>query len=143
MYSNIPLTGDGRTFTIDGSEAKLYGTPPTKALTPAWFYINMLQSKEYNEVLNKRMPFVHNTNKYINLQFLEYRKKIIATYLGASYGFWVDRSKYTQIGEPFRKLCNEGFPFMLKGKYKVRFTLVQLDGTRGTSSEFVYENPIE
>ncbi|MET3888907.1 Ig-like domain-containing protein [Niastella sp. OAS944] len=143
VYPNIPLTGDDKTFRIEGTEALLYGLPPTKAITPAWFYINMLQSKEYNEVLNMRMPFVHNTNKYINLQFLEYRKKIIATYLGASYGFWVDRTKYIQIAEPFRKLCNEGFPFMLKGKYKVRFTLVQLDGTRGTTSEFVYENPIE
>lgn len=152
MYWSIPLQSippvtDPPTppieFAVAPGEATKYGIPPLKAMTPAWYYVNMLQSKEYNDVLKTRMPFVHNTNKYFNLQFLNLRVKVINTYLRPGYGLWVDRNDYGIIPPEFRRLCNEGFPFLLKGQYKVHFSLVQWDGTKSASSEFTYENPIE
>lgn len=152
MYWSIPLKSippvtnpptPEKVFEVTPGEATKYGTPPLKAFTPVWYYVNMLQSKEYNDVLKTRMPFVHNTNKYFNLQFLSLRLKVINTYLRQSYGFWVDRNDYGSIPAEFRKLCTEGFPFLLKGQYKAKFSLVQWDGTRSALSEFTYENPIE
>jgi hypothetical protein len=85
---------------------------------------------------------VYNANKYYNLQFLELRKKIINKYIGQN-GLIIDQGQQSQFPIEFRKLVNEAFPFMLKGQYKARLTFVQLDGTRGSTGEFVYENPIE
>ena len=148
IYPNLPevplKSADGtKSFTVTPGEATKYETPPLKAITPAWYYINMLQSNEYNEVLKTRMPFVHNMNKYINLQFIDLRLKVIRAYLGQKYGWWVISNDIGTIPPEFRTLCNLGFPFLLKGQYKVNFSLVQWDGTRSASSAFTYENPIE
>lgn len=139
----VPRYNGNTQFEVTPGIATAYGTPPFKAITPVWFYIARLQSKEYSDLLRTRLPFVHNLNKYFNLQFLDLRRQVIRTYLGTGYGVVVDPDSYGSIPEQYKRLCNEGFPFMLKGKYKVRFKLVQLDGTQSTPSEFIYENPIE
>lgn len=145
MYYEIPLynANKNKYYSVNNAEAAKYGTPPSAAITPTWYYINMLQSNQYTEVLKTRMPFAHNTNKYINLQFHNLRGQIIKDYLKPTIGLWLDREDVAVLPEKFRPLCNQGFPFMLRGTYKVRFALVQWDGTRSEPVEFSYENPIE
>ncbi len=145
LYPNYPgpmRTPDGTIITIDDPAAQLYGVPPFKAITPSWYYVSALQSGVYSDYLRNRLPFVYNANKYYNLHFLELRKKIINKYLNQG-GILVDPTQQSQVPPEFYKLVNEAFPFMLKGQYKAKLTFVQLDGMKGTSGEFIYENPIE
>jgi hypothetical protein len=139
----IPLYNGNTQFQLETAEAATYGAPPLKAITPLWYYIATLQSNAYDDLLKTRMPFIHNTNKYYNLQFLDLRKQVIRAYLNPGYGVILDQSNFNSVPEAYRKLCAEAFPFMLKGKYKVQFRLVQLDDSKSAPSEFSYENSIE
>jgi len=129
-------------FNITDPGALAYGAPPFKAITPAWFYVSILNSGAYNDLLKTRLPFVHNVSKYYNLHFLELRKKVINYFIGTG-SILIDPNQASIIPTKFSKLVNQAFPFLLKGEYRVKFTLVQPDGTRGTTGEFVYENPID
>jgi hypothetical protein len=131
----------GVTIQVTETESLRYGLPPVKAITPSWYYVNTLGSGQYSDVLKRRMPYVYNLNKYYNLHFLELRKKLINTYL--NYTGVIVETGATGYPVQFTSLLTQGFPFILKGKYKVKFSFVQLDGTVGTTGEFMYENPIE
>jgi hypothetical protein len=114
-----------------------FGIPAFKAITPSWYYVNSLTNGTYNTLLKTRMAYIHNTNKYMNQQFLDYRLKILNAYLPTGF----PSNTPTNI----KDIVNKGFPFMLIGNYKAKFTFVQLDNprTRGTTGEFIYQNPIE
>ncbi len=124
-------------YTLTGGLDQ-YGIPAFGAITPSWYYVNSLSNGTFNTLLRTRMAFVHNTNKYMNLQFLDYRNQIINRYIQNNYPF-------TGASDNIKKIVNNGFPFMLIGNYKAKFTFVQLDNprTRGTTGEFIYQNPIE
>jgi hypothetical protein len=121
----------------------IYSVPPANApvnaITPAWYYVNYLQSNTYSGLLKTRLPFVYDLNKYYNRHFLELRLKVINTYLG--YNGVIGNGG--SIPAPLQPLIIQPFPFMLSGPYKTRFTFVNLDGTTGTSGDFDYVNPIE
>ncbi len=115
-----------------------FGIPAFRAITPSWYYVNSLSNGTFNTLLRTRMAFIHNTNKYMNLQFLDYRNQIINRYISNNYPF-------AGASANIKNIVNQGFPFMLIGNYKAKFTFVQLDTprTRGTTGEFIYQNPIE
>jgi hypothetical protein len=115
-----------------------YGIPAFRAITPSWYYVNSLSNGTFNTLLRTRMAYIHNTNKYMNLQFLDYRNQIINRYIANNYSF-------ASASANIKAIVNNGFPFMLIGNYKAKFTFVQLDNprTRGTTGEFIYQNPIE
>lgn len=141
MSDHIAVNGTDVYISETGS--RIYGVPPLKAIKPSWFYVNSLQSGRFNDLLQRRMPFVYHPNKYYNLHFLELRRKVIDQILVGHGGLVIDPSQAQQFPENVVKLVNEGFPFMLKGEYKTRFTFVQLDGTQGVPSQFIYKNPID
>jgi hypothetical protein len=137
---NNTLLDSSKNYTyILGPGLDQYGIPAYKAVTPSWYYVNSLSNGTYSNLLKTRMAFVHNTNKYMNLQFLDYRKQIIERYInfhGSAFG---------TASANIKDIVNKGFPFMLTGNYKAKLTFVQLDNprTRGTTGEFIYQNPIE
>ena len=132
------------TYTITNPANTIYGVPPLGAITPSWYYLNSLQSANYTSLLKTRMPFVHNTNKYFNLHYLDYRNQLINHYIGNNNGLAVDPAGIpVNLAPNLKDIMQKGFPFMIKGFYKVKFSFVQFDGTVGNSSIFTYENPIE
>jgi hypothetical protein len=141
MSDHIVVNGTDVYISETGS--RIYGVPPLKAIKPSWYYVNSLQSGRFNDLLQRRMPFVYHPNKYYNLHFLELRRKVIDQILVGHGGLVIDSSQVEAFPENVVNLVNKGFPFMLKGDYKARFTFVQLDGTRGVPSEFTYKNPID
>jgi hypothetical protein len=145
IYVQYPLKDSlsNVSYYITGQGLTEYGVAPLAAITPSWYYINSLTTGTYNNLLKTRMAFVHNTNKYFNLHFLDYRKQLINYYLSAGTGPNGIGGLPTNLPVNIRDIITHGFPFMLKGQYKAKLTFVQLDNTRGTTGEFIYENPIE
>jgi hypothetical protein len=138
IYTPFPHTvsGTGTVIQLTEQANLIYGAPPVNAITPAWYYVNYLQSNTYSALLQTRLPFVYDLNRYYNRHFLELRTKVINAYLGNNGG--------TIIPAALQPLIVQPFPFMLSGpNYKARFTFVNLDGTTGTSGEFNYVNPVE
>ena len=144
IYPQIPLwdSKSNTSFTLVG-ESQLYGMPPLKAVTPSWYYINSLTTGTFNSLLKTRLPFVHNTNKYFNMHFLEYRNWLINKYITDNNSANGIGGLPTDLSPNINAIITRGFPFMLKGQYKAKFTFVQLDSTRGTTGQFIYDNPIE
>ena len=148
IYPTAPPDGlpDGSNgvIYITDPNANMYGVPPLTAITPSWFYLNSLQSTEYTSLLKTRMPFVHNTNKYFNLHYLEYRRKLIDKYIGSGNGLSVEAGGVpAYLPQNLKDIMERGFPFMIKGFYKTTFSFIQYDGTAGNTATFTYENPIE
>ncbi|MFT3681954.1 MAG: hypothetical protein QM791_16895 [Ferruginibacter sp.] len=152
VYPNEPgnyTLPNGHAFSIEEQGAADYGVPPFKAVIPSWFYINALkelhgqepaagspQFQEFTGLLKTRLPFVYNGVKYYNLHFIELRKAVINYCIQSGINM-------STLPDNTKALLEQPFPFMDKGQYKVKFSFVQLDGTKGAPVEFIYTNPID
>jgi len=137
----IAHNSDGTTtsFYVNNST---YGVPPVKAITISWYYLNALTTNEYNDLLQRRFPFVYNLDTYYNVNFLDLRTQVVNKYLGNTYGINGGKGN---VGIPpqLQDLVSKGYPFMLKGPYKAKFKFTSLDGTTGSTGIFTYQNMIE
>jgi hypothetical protein len=54
---------------------------PNNAILPSSYYQNTAGGSSFSPILNNRMPFVHDVNRYFNYDFNDLRNQIVNKYL--------------------------------------------------------------
>jgi len=130
IYQNYPLKPQ---FTVD-RDVSIMGIPPTKGMDQLTWYQTYLENDVQSGYLRERLPHSYNLPIYYKADFVDIQYKVVNAYLN-------NPSAYQNEIDQYNYIINGIFPYIKPGNYNSTYTYVLPGGIKGTSSNFMYENP--
>ncbi len=134
-YTLYPLFG----LTLTNRDSTLLGLPPDRALPLINAYVTELQNNNVNGLVKTRLPYIYNVTQVYKQDYSDLQTQFISKRL-KYWSSWDPNYQYTNYLYYF---TTYNFPFMLQGRYGMRYQYVLPDGTKGSSGVIEYENPIK
>jgi hypothetical protein len=82
-YNNNFFSSHGITIR---RTADVVNVIPNNAILSSSYYQNAVGGTSYSPIINNRMPFVHDVNRYFNYDFIDLRNQIVNKYLANTQG---------------------------------------------------------